>query len=107
MPGTDPSCTIYYYVESGDSCYDIEQEYDITADETRNCGPLPPGIRTSVQTVQVCGQMFMSVLRAHGAEKVCDFCGYHRRIISLIDFSSVTSTRSLAQQTYLALFQAW
>jgi hypothetical protein len=35
MPGTDPSCTSYYYVEPNDSCSDIEQEYDITADEVR------------------------------------------------------------------------
>ncbi|ETS82828.1 hypothetical protein PFICI_04704 [Pestalotiopsis fici W106-1] len=39
MPSTDPSCTSYYYVQNGDSCYDIEQEYDITADEFNKWNP--------------------------------------------------------------------
>ncbi|ROW05869.1 hypothetical protein VPNG_08045 [Cytospora leucostoma] len=39
MTGTDPSCTSYYYVASGDSCYDIEQEYGITSDEFDTWNP--------------------------------------------------------------------
>ncbi|KAH8889139.1 hypothetical protein GQ53DRAFT_825896 [Thozetella sp. PMI_491] len=33
LPDTDPECTSYYYVKSGDSCFNIEQEYDISADQ--------------------------------------------------------------------------
>ena len=35
MPSTDPQCTSYYYVQSGDSCYDIEQAHGISADEVK------------------------------------------------------------------------
>lgn len=32
-PSTDPSCTSYHYVVTGDTCEAIEQEYGITAAE--------------------------------------------------------------------------
>jgi hypothetical protein len=32
-PSTDPSCTAYHYVVTGDTCDAIEQEYGITAAE--------------------------------------------------------------------------
>ncbi|KAK3934138.1 hypothetical protein QBC46DRAFT_274422 [Diplogelasinospora grovesii] len=39
LPSTDPQCTSYYYVEPNDSCYNIEQEYDISADEFNAWNP--------------------------------------------------------------------
>ncbi|KAF5869956.1 uncharacterized protein Bfra_010101 [Botrytis fragariae] len=38
-PSTDPSCTSYHYVVSGDSCSAIEEEYGITADEFNAWNP--------------------------------------------------------------------
>ncbi len=35
LPSTDPQCTSYYYVESGDSCSGIEQEFGISIAEVR------------------------------------------------------------------------
>ncbi|TVY43656.1 LysM domain-containing protein [Lachnellula subtilissima] len=38
-PSTDPSCTAYHYVVSGDTCSAIEQEYGITAAEFNAWNP--------------------------------------------------------------------
>jgi hypothetical protein len=35
-PSTNPNCTAYHLVVSGDTCADIEQLYAITADEVRS-----------------------------------------------------------------------
>ncbi|KAL1970079.1 hypothetical protein VTN77DRAFT_6484 [Rasamsonia byssochlamydoides] len=37
--GMAPGCTEFYQVQSGDTCYSIEQEFDITADEFDDWNP--------------------------------------------------------------------
>lgn len=39
MPSTDPQCTSYHDVVSGDTCDGIESEYDITAAEFAEWNP--------------------------------------------------------------------